>query len=111
MDMASRVAIFPKTRRGRAAQDAIVRNPPPRMLFPLKRGANMASQSDFIAALCADAPAADQVDKLSLYGWLIGDWKMQTTLFTLDGTKQHGTGDIHFAWTLQGRAIQDVWIL
>jgi hypothetical protein len=69
------------------------------------------SSSSFITALCADAPAADRADELSLYGWLIGSWQMDTTLFSPDGTRQRGSGEIYFAWALQGRAIQDVWIL
>jgi hypothetical protein len=28
-----------------------------------------------------------------------------------DGTKHDGRGEIHFGWVLEGRAIQDVWIL
>src|SRR5215831_11549869 len=41
----------------------------------------------FIAALHSDRPAADRAQKMGLYGWLIGRWEMD------------------------GRAIQDVWIL
>ena len=67
--------------------------------------------SAFIAALCADAPAADRADKLSLYGWLIGNWRMEATIFAADGTKHRGHGEIYFEWALQGRALQDVWIL
>jgi hypothetical protein len=72
---------------------------------------NMDRPSAFIAALCADAPAADRAEKLSLYGWLLGNWQMETTIFAADGTKQRGHGEIYFAWALQGRALQDVWIL
>jgi hypothetical protein len=71
----------------------------------------MTSQTAFITALCADAPAADCAEKSKLYGWLIGSWRMDTTLFIADGTRQLGHGEIHFAWALEGRAIQDVWIL
>jgi len=71
----------------------------------------MKTPSAFITALCAEGPAPDRAEKLSLYGWLIGDWQMQTTIFRLDGTKITGRGEIHFAWALQGRAVQDVWIL
>jgi hypothetical protein len=71
----------------------------------------MTSQTAFIAALCADAPAPDRAEKLNLYGWLIGSWRMEATVFAADGTKHSGRGEIHFVWALEGRAIQDVWIL
>ncbi len=71
----------------------------------------MDPRSAFIAALCADAPATDRAEKLQLYGWLIGDWQFAATVFAADGTKQHGRGEIHAAWALQGRALQDVWNL
>jgi hypothetical protein len=71
----------------------------------------MTSRDAFIAALCAPGPAADRAEKLSLYGWLIGSWQMAATVFSADGTKHSGRGEIHFAWALEGRAVQDVWIL
>jgi len=71
----------------------------------------MTRSSAFIAALCCDSPAPDRADKLNLYGWLVGSWEMQASTFTADGTKHTGRGAIHFAWALEGRALQDVWIL
>jgi hypothetical protein len=71
----------------------------------------MSSHSAFIGALCADGPAPDRAEKLDLYGRFIGSWQMDATTFTSDGTKHTGRGEIHFAWALEGRALQDVWIL
>jgi hypothetical protein len=71
----------------------------------------MNSRSAFIAALCADRPAPDRAQKMKLYGWLLGSWRMEASTFAPDGTKHNGQGEIHFAWALEGRAIQDVWIL
>jgi hypothetical protein len=65
----------------------------------------------FIEALAADKPAADRVDNMNLYGWLIGRWTMDATLHLDDGGTHRGTGEIYFGWVLEGRAIQDVWIL
>jgi hypothetical protein len=65
----------------------------------------------FIEALHTDHPAPDRADKLALYGWLIGDWEMDAVMHADDGTTSTGAGEIHFGWVLQGRAIQDVWIL
>ena len=65
----------------------------------------------FIDVLHAGGPARDRAEKLGLYGWLIGDWTMEAVIDLDDGTRFHGAGTIHFAWVLEGRAIQDVWIL
>jgi hypothetical protein len=67
--------------------------------------------SPFIDALHSGGPAADRAGKMSLYGWLIGHWTMDATIHRDDGTRHQGPGEIHFGWVLEGRAIQDVWIL
>src|SRR5260370_10494154 len=71
----------------------------------------MTAASSFIDALHTDRPAPDRADKMSLYGWLIGRWHMDAVVYADDGTQHHGPGEIHFGWVLEGRAIQDVWIL
>jgi hypothetical protein len=65
----------------------------------------------FIDALHTDRPAPDRADKMGLYGWLIGRWEMDAVTYADDGSKHTGRGEIHFGWVLEGRAIQDVWIL
>src|SRR5215217_7286452 len=40
-----------------------------------------------------------------------GDWRFDAVVHADDGTRHTGEGEIHFAWVLEGRAIQDVWIL
>jgi hypothetical protein len=67
--------------------------------------------SSFIKVLLANGPAPDRADNMGLYGWLIGRWEMEATVYRDDGTKHEGRGEIHFDWVLEGRAIQDVWIL
>ncbi len=67
--------------------------------------------SSFIEALYSDKPAVDRADKMRLYGWLIGGWTFAATVHRDDGTLHQGRGEIHFGWVLEGRAIQDVWIL
>jgi hypothetical protein len=72
---------------------------------------NDIANSGFMRALHSAAPAPDRAKQLELYGWLIGDWAMTTIKHLDDGTVQKGAGEIHFGWVLEGRAIQDVWIL
>jgi hypothetical protein len=71
----------------------------------------MAAASSLIDALHADRPASDRAEKMGLYGWLIGRWKMDAIVYRDDGTQYRGLGEIRFGWVLEGRAIQDVWIL
>ena len=47
---------------------------------------------------------------MALYGWLIGSWEMDTLRHLDDGTIQKWSGECHFGWVLEGRAIQDIWI-
>jgi hypothetical protein len=61
--------------------------------------------------LLADAPAPDRADRMGLYSWLIGSWEMDTVTYSDDGQPHTGRGRIRFGWALEGRAIQDVWIL
>jgi len=71
----------------------------------------MTDTSGFVRSLVSDRPAADRADKMGLYGRLIGDWVFGATVHLDDGTTHEGKGEIHFVWALDGRAIQDVWIL
>lgn len=71
----------------------------------------MTAALSFIDALHTDRPAPDRADKMGLYGWLIGNWTMDAVLYGDDGSEHRGPGEIHFSWVLEGRAIQDVWIL
>jgi hypothetical protein len=72
---------------------------------------NTMTLCSFIEALASDAPAADRAEKLQLYGWLIGCWTMDATLWLDNGDTHRGPGEVYFGWVLEGRAIQDVWIL
>lgn len=69
------------------------------------------SPSGLIAALHADGPATDRAEALSLYGRFVGDWDTDIVTYTPDDVRHHGQGEIHFDWILEGRAIQDVWMI
>lgn len=70
-----------------------------------------APSSTFVDALKAAGPAPDCAGKMGLYGWLIGDWTFDAVVHKDDGTQHTGQGEVHFGWVLEGRAIQDVWML
>lgn len=68
-------------------------------------------KSRFVETLTSGGPATDSAGRLALYGQFIGDWTFDAVVNKDDGTQHRGQGEIHFAWVLDGRAIQDVWIL
>jgi hypothetical protein len=55
----------------------------------------------------AEIPESDDI-----YGWLVGSWELDIRWYW--GTDVSGRGlraEAHFGWALEGRAIQDVWIM
>jgi hypothetical protein len=67
--------------------------------------------SGFHAALSAPARATDIDAADDLYGWLIGSWDMDVVHYRVDLGSARRRGEIHFGWVLEGRAVQDVWIM
>jgi hypothetical protein len=65
----------------------------------------------FAEVLHAEGPDTERGSQLVLYSWLVGDWEFDIATFAEDGTTHHGRGEIHAGWVLQGRAIQDVWMI
>jgi hypothetical protein len=61
--------------------------------------------------LLAAGPAPEHADKMDTYAWLIGAWLFEMTEYAPERGERHRHGEWHFAWVLQGRAIQDVWIV
>jgi hypothetical protein len=61
--------------------------------------------------LGAKGPAADRAAQMMLYGQFVGSW--QGTLVVPDGSggRRERTCEVHFGWVLEGRAVQDVWIV
>ena len=71
---------------------------------------NIAS-NNLVSALHAEKPAPDRAEKLRLYGRFIGDWDAKIIAHAAGGARHEGSGEIHFGWILEGRAIQDVWMI
>ena len=65
----------------------------------------------FACVLHSAGPHPELAQKLRLYGWLVGHWDFDVTTFTDDGATHAGRGEIHAGWVLEGRAIQDVWMI
>ena len=67
--------------------------------------------SEFARLLHADGPNPEHAAALRLYGRFVGDWDAEITAHGLDGIEHSAPGKIHFGWVLEGRAVQDVWII
>jgi hypothetical protein len=65
----------------------------------------------FLDALGANGPSPDRGANMDLYAWLIGSWDLDVTGYLPDGKTRRRPGEWHFGWALEGRAIQDVWIV
>jgi hypothetical protein len=69
-----------------------------------------ATDNPMLKALHAAGPNDALADKLSLYGRFVGSWELDIESCRLDGPPRRSEGEWHFAWVLDGKAIQDVWI-
>jgi hypothetical protein len=64
----------------------------------------------FVGALLADGP--DMPAPAQIFAPFIGAWDLIVRWFDGDGQETRTeAGEWHFAWILEGRAIQDVWIV
>jgi hypothetical protein len=65
----------------------------------------------FIDVLHSDRAAADRAGKMSLYGFLVGSWSADIIAHEENGARHTNRGEIHAGWVLEGRALQDVWMI
>lgn len=67
--------------------------------------------TNFSAVLPAPGRSAEIPESADVYGWLIGSWDLDVIHYGVDVSAQRIESEAHFAWVLEGRAIQDVWIM
>ncbi|HEX6738387.1 MAG TPA: hypothetical protein VF310_08955 [Vicinamibacteria bacterium] len=53
-----------------------------------------------------EIPEADDV-----YGWLVGSWDLDVRYYWVDVAARRLKAEMHCSWVLEGRAVQDVWIM
>jgi hypothetical protein len=71
-----------------------------------------ATESPFAEALIAQGPSPEIPSaSVGVFDWLIGDWEAEVYDYGPEGRAYTGQGEWHFSWVLEGRAIQDVWIV
>ena len=66
---------------------------------------------DVHAVLAARGRSPEIPESADAYGWLVGSWDLDVRHYGADVTALHIEGEAHFGWTLEGRAVQDVWIM
>jgi len=68
-------------------------------------------EEDFQAVLAAPGRSPEIPESADAYGWLIGSWEFDVLRYGVDVSARHLKGEVHFTWVLEGRAVQDVWIM
>ncbi len=71
-----------------------------------------AEKLDFLTLLSAPGRSAEIPESADAYGWLVGSWELDVLRYwATDVSTRHIKGEAHFGWVLEGRAVQDVWIM
>lgn len=65
----------------------------------------------FAVALLAAGPEPERAPHMTLYDRLLGSWALESVDHRAPAGRLVQRGEVHFAWVLEGRAIQDVWIV
>ena len=74
--------------------------------------AKQTTSDNFLRVLCASGRSAEIPESADAYGWLVGSWELEVLHYRgIDLSSQNIKGEAHFNWVLEGRAIQDVWIM
>ncbi len=74
--------------------------------------AKQTTSDNFLRVLCASGRSAEIPESADAYGWLVGSWQLEVLHYGgIDLSSQNIKAEAHFGWVLEGRAIQDVWIM
>src|SRR5437764_15083638 len=68
-------------------------------------------KADFHAVLAASGRSPEIPESADAYGWLIGSWVVEVIHYWNDVAARHIKGEVHFGCVLEGRAVEDVWIV
>ncbi|NOK17529.1 putative glycolipid-binding domain-containing protein [Corallococcus carmarthensis] len=65
----------------------------------------------FVDALVSPGPSDELGDAAATFGWLVGGWAGTIQDHDPDGSVRQSEGEWWFHWVLEGRALQDVFIV
>ena len=71
----------------------------------------MTESRSFIDALVSPRRAPELAEVNDLFGVLIGSWDLEAVLYDSKGQTQRSKGELQASWVLEGRAIQDLFII
>jgi hypothetical protein len=64
------------------------------------------------AVLRSAGRSPDIPEEADAYGWLVGSWELEVLHYWAQDVSALGIkGEVHAGWVLEGRAVQDVWIM
>jgi hypothetical protein len=66
---------------------------------------------DMVTAIKAMSPHPSLGDQAKLFGRFVGTWDVEYTDFSKDGKASHRSGEFIVGWVMDGRVIQDFWIV
>jgi hypothetical protein len=66
---------------------------------------------ELATALNATSPNPALGDEAQVLGRIVGTWAVEYTDFAKDGTTLHRTGEYIVGWIMDGRALQNLWIV
>jgi hypothetical protein len=66
---------------------------------------------DMVTALKALGPHPSLGDQAKVFDRLVGTWDVEYTDFGKDGNVVHRSGEFIVGWVMDGRAVQDFWIV
>jgi len=66
---------------------------------------------DMVAGLQATGPHTSLGEQAQVFGRFVGIWDGEYTEFSKDGKTTHSSGEWIFGWVMDGRAIQDLFIV
>jgi hypothetical protein len=66
----------------------------------------------FLEGLTSTGRSAEIPQAHDVYGWLVGSWELEVKRYwAQDVSRQNIQGEVHAGWVLEGRAMQDIWIM
>lgn len=78
----------------------------------MERKKRAEAKGNFHSMLTAVGRSPEIPESADAYGWLVGSWELDVLHYSgLDVASRHLKGEAHFGWALEGRAVQDVWIM
>jgi hypothetical protein len=73
---------------------------------------NVEQEIAFYSLLAAATRSVEIPESADVYGWLCGSWDLEVLHYRGINVAARGLkGEVHAARVLEGRAIQDVWIM